>query len=185
MTALSTNPGGAPPSSARRLRPVKLAIGDAVVHPTHGVGRVVARENRAVGGKKEPVVVVALAEGLTVSLPLDRAESQLRPLASEADLQRVRTTLRQEAVPPEKAWLVRQRELRDKLTSGSLLDLAEIVRDSAPRQAAAAGGKGASGAEERDMFRKAYRLLSTEIATVRGIGPDEAERWIERQLARD
>jgi CarD family transcriptional regulator len=162
---------------------MEFAIGDVVVHATQGVGRVSAREKRVIGGRKEPVVVVALADGLTVSLPLDRAASQLRPLASEADLRQVQRTLREKAVAPERAWLARQREVQDKLTSGSLLDLAEIVRDSAPRQIAPPGGKGASGAVERDMFRKAYGLLSTEIAAARRIAPDEAERWIELQLA--
>jgi CarD family transcriptional regulator len=162
---------------------VDFAVGDTVVYPAHGVGRIVAREQRAVGGGRQPVVVVALADGLTVSLPLDRAQSQLRPLASEADLGRVRQILRQEAVPSDKTWLVRRAELRDKLAHGRLVELAEIIRDSAPRQPATAGTKGAAGTEERNLFRQAYRVLSAEIAAVRGIDPPEADRWIERQLA--
>jgi CarD family transcriptional regulator len=162
---------------------VELAVGDTVVYPAHGVGRIVAREERMVSGTRRSVVMVALADGLTVSLPLDRAVNQLRPLASEAELRRVQETLRQEAVPSDKTWLVRRAELRDKLARGGLVGLAEIIRDSAPRQPATPGSKGAAGTEERNLFRQAYRLLSLEIAAVRGIDTHEADGWIEEQLA--
>jgi CarD family transcriptional regulator len=162
---------------------VEFAVGDTVVYPAHGVGTVVALEDRVVNGTRQPVVMVALAEGLTVSLPLDRAVSQLRPLAGEADLGRVRETLREDAVPSDKTWLARRGELRGKLADGRLVELAELVRDSAPRQPVTAGSKAAAGTEERNLFRQAYRVLSAEIAAVRGIDTHEADRWIEEQLA--
>ena len=51
---------------------VKLAVGDAVVYPAHGVGHVVARERRMVQGGMQEVLVLELAEGLSVTLPISR-----------------------------------------------------------------------------------------------------------------
>jgi CarD family transcriptional regulator len=165
---------------------VELTVGAAVVYAAHGVGRIVGHENRVVGGSKQSVVVVALGEGLTVSLPVGLAQSQLRALASETELQIVEQTLREEAVAVDKPWLARRRDLQEKLANGSPLALAEIVRDTAPRTVTATGvrTKGSSGPGEQDVFRKARLLLSTEIAEVRGLEVAEADRWVESQLTK-
>ena len=165
---------------------MELKVGDLVVYAAHGVGRIAARERRLVGTAKQDVVVVELSEGLTVSLTLDRAQVQLRELASEAQLRLVQKTLRQKPVTSEKPWLARQRDTLAKLTSGDALGMAEIVRDSAPREWAltAKGTKTQAPTGERDVFLKARHLLSIEIAHARGLEPVEAEQWIEHQLAR-
>jgi RNA polymerase-interacting CarD/CdnL/TRCF family regulator len=65
---------------------VKLAVGDAVVYAVHGVGWVAAREQRTILGVEQEVVVLELATGLRVTLPIQRARDRLRPLVCEADL---------------------------------------------------------------------------------------------------
>src|SRR5437867_11653932 len=72
---------------------VRLAVGDLVVYASHGAGHVAARERRVVLGRRQEVVVLALAGGLSVELPVERAHELLRPLASEADLPSVRKAL--------------------------------------------------------------------------------------------
>jgi RNA polymerase-interacting CarD/CdnL/TRCF family regulator len=71
----------------------------------------------------------------------------------------------------------------DILARGGLVELAEIIRDSAPRQPATTRSKAAAGREERNLFRQTYKLLSTEIAFLRGIDANDADRWTEQQLA--
>jgi RNA polymerase-interacting CarD/CdnL/TRCF family regulator len=163
---------------------MELTVGAVVVYAAHGVGRIVGHENRVVGGIKQSVVVVAFQERLTISLPVGLAQSQLRALASEAELQIVQQTLRKGAVATGKPWLARRRDLQEKLADGSPLALAEIIRDTAPRTVTAAGvrTKGSSGHGEQDVFRKARLLLSTEIAEVRGVEVAEADSWVESQL---
>ena len=68
---------------------MRLAIGDAVVYPAYGVGRVVAREQRTLSGIEQEVVVVELGRGLVVTLSIAEARVRLHRLASEADLRRV------------------------------------------------------------------------------------------------
>jgi CarD family transcriptional regulator len=164
---------------------MQFAVGAAVVYGAHGVGHVVAREDRDVGGTSRQFVVVALSAGLTVSLPLDIAESQLRSLADEAELELVQQTLRQAALTGDKPWLARRRDMHEKLSSGGPLELAEIIRDTAPRHVSdkRARAERSAGSGEQDVLRKARWLLSTEIAEARGLELVEADRWIELQLA--
>jgi transcription-repair coupling factor (superfamily II helicase) len=70
--------------SGRYAEGVRRAVGDAVVHPALGAGRVSAREKRVVLGAEHEVVVLALADGLSVTLPMQLARDLLRPLVSEA-----------------------------------------------------------------------------------------------------
>ncbi len=58
---------------------VRIAVGTVVAYPPHGVGRIAAREKRVVLGVEQEIVVIELADGLSVTLPLDRAREQLRP----------------------------------------------------------------------------------------------------------
>jgi RNA polymerase-interacting CarD/CdnL/TRCF family regulator len=165
---------------------VRLAVGDTVVYRSHGAGHVAARESKVVLGAQQDVVVLALVDGLRVELPLERAHELLRPLADELDLSRVQETLgaKQAKAVGSETWLKRQRELQEKLADGDPIGLAHIIRNSVSREAtrSAKGGKVQLSPWEREITRKARRLLATEIALVRGVDPEEAETWIDRHL---
>jgi CarD family transcriptional regulator len=173
------SPGGYP------MR-VKIAVGDVVVYGTHGIGRVAAREKHVVLGMPGEVVVVELEDGLTVTLPLERAEEHLRPLASVADVKRVRETLREDRVLSVDPWLSRRKDSLAKLTGGDPVQLAEIVGEGAQRQRIrlAKGNNGQLSTGEREIVVKARKLLSGEIALALGIQPDAAEGWLDEQLDR-
>jgi RNA polymerase-interacting CarD/CdnL/TRCF family regulator len=164
---------------------VKLAVGDVVVYGPYGVGRVSAREERLVLGAAQDVVVVELHDGLTVTFPLERARTQLRPLATDAVLRRVRDALRAELTLSVDPWLSRRKVTVEKMAGGDLVELAEIVRESAQRGRirSAKGGSQKLSFGEREVFLKARNLLSDEIALVLGLQPAAADDWIEEQLA--
>ena len=82
---------------------MKLAVGDLVVYGNHGVGRVAARRKQEVLGKSQEVVVLELEE-LTVTLPVDLARTNLRPLADEAELRHVGEALRDEGALSPSNW---------------------------------------------------------------------------------
>ena len=73
--------------------------------------------------------MLELGEGLTVTLPLERARAQLRPVASKAEVSRVQDTLREERSLSFDPWLSRRREMLAKLAAGTLAGLAEIVSE--------------------------------------------------------
>ena len=165
---------------------VELAVGDLVVYGTHGIGRITSREERVVSGAPREVIVVELEDGLTATLPLDRAHEQLRALASEADLRRVRQALRDDRELSFDPWLSRRRATMEKLTGGDPVELAEIVSEGAQRERMrqAKGAKQQLSSGEREIFQKARRLLSDEIALARDIQPATADGWIDEQLTR-
>jgi RNA polymerase-interacting CarD/CdnL/TRCF family regulator len=167
------------------LRLVRLAVGDVVVYGTHGVGHVVAREKRVVLGAVQEILVLELAEGLSVTLPVARAHGLLRPLLSETDLRRVQETLRQDHTPNEDPWLKRRKDTQMKLAGGDPLGLAQVVRDGAYRERRLIAERAGSplSASERDLYMRARRLLSGEIGQAHGLEPAEADAWIEEQLA--
>jgi CarD family transcriptional regulator len=153
-----------------------------VVYASHGAGHVAARDRRVVLGKRQEVIVLALAGGLSVELPMERAHELLRPLASEADLSRVQKTLGADHAANRDPWLKRRRDSQAKLTGGDPIELAEIIRDGAHRESTLRPTQLSPG--ERDLFVKARQLLSTEIALARGVEPAEANAWIDEQLTR-
>ena len=162
-----------------------LRVGGVVAYPPHGVGRIIAREKRVVLGVEEEVVIVELGNELSVTLPLSRAQEQLRAPASEADLKKVQKALREEGVVSDEIWSKRVQQAQEKLRSGDPLELAEIVRDGVRREQ----GKTSNGTptklstSERALHLKARELLSGEIGVTRGLEPAEAEAWIDEQLA--
>ncbi len=164
---------------------MRLAVGDLVAYGSHGAGPVAARERRLVLGEQQEVVVLALAGGLSVALPLARAHELLRPLADEAEMNRVKETLGADHAVSSEPWLKRRRDSQAKLSSGDPVGLAEIIRDGARREStlSAKGAKSPLSPGEQELFTKARRLLSTEIALARGVAEAEANSWIDTQLA--
>ena len=152
---------------------MNLAIGELVVYGAHGAGRITARESREILGEQQQVIVLALARGLSVELPLARAEELLRPLAGADDIARLGEVLRSAGTPDGGPWPKRQREARAKL--GSAIGLAQIVTDGAQRPSLSPN--------EREFVQRAKELLAVEIALSRGEDTSAAGEWIDEQLA--
>jgi CarD family transcriptional regulator len=148
------------------------------------VGRVAIREERLVLGVKKEILVLELADGLSVTLPIERADDCLRPLLSEADIVQVQETLREDQALSEDGWLQRKNETQAKVAGGEPLRLAEVVRNCARREQGLKAKRTASqlSPSERDLYLRARRLLSGEIGLARGLEPDEADAWIDDQL---
>jgi RNA polymerase-interacting CarD/CdnL/TRCF family regulator len=130
------------------------------------------------------VLVLELHDGLLVTLPVERAREVLRPPLSESDLSRVQETLSEDHAISEDAWLKRRRDTQLKVGVGDPLGLAEVVRDGALRErrltAKHNGSQLSTG--EKNLYMHARRLLTLEIGLAHGLGPDEADAWIEEQL---
>jgi RNA polymerase-interacting CarD/CdnL/TRCF family regulator len=158
------------------LERVDLSVGRIVVYRGHGVGRIHEKSKRLIGDIEHEVVLIELVNGLSVSLPLERARLLCRPLASESELTAVREALRQEPSGSDKRWVARKQDAEAKLAKGTLLDLAEVMRDS--------GARSSPTSTERSLFLRARECLAGEIAQVRGLDIEDARTWIDEQLAR-
>ena len=91
---------------------MKLGVGDMVVYGAHGAGPITAREIRDVRGEQQMVIVLSLAHGLSIELPLARAEELLRPLVDAEEIGRLGVVLRSDAPVDLDPWLKRQRAAR-------------------------------------------------------------------------
>lgn len=177
---------GSAPTRCEYASRVELAVGDPVVYGNHGVGRIAAREKQMSQGTTQDVVIVDFAGELTVTLPVSLAEMQLRPLVSGADLRRVRDALRDDRKLSANPWLSRRRETLAKLTGSDPVKLAEVVSEGAQRERLrlARGSRSQLSSGEREIFRKARALLSSEIALALDLQPAAADGWIDRHLMR-
>ena len=166
-------------------RVVKLAVGDLVVYGRHGAGRVASRQEKGLG-KPHEIIVLDLAAGLSVTLPLERALEYLRPLVSKTEVACVQTTLREDTALNEDTWLKRWKTMQAKVATGEAVSLAEVVRDSVQRdRTPAAGGKTKRlSPSEHQLYLQARQLLASEIGLARGVELSEADDWITEQLAR-
>ena len=116
------------------------------------------------------VLVLALADGLTVTLPIERARELLRPLLSETELRRVQETLRHDHAPSDDAWLKRRKDTQTKLAGGDPLGLAEVVRDGALRERRLiAKGNGSHLSPSEIMTTKAMTANTRSVAVRCGV----------------
>ena len=165
---------------------MELAVGDLVVYGNHGIARVAARREQEVRGETQEVVVLEL-EQLTVTLPLALARTQLRSVASEADLGRVGVVLGDDEELSSRNWLSRRREALEKLVGGTPVELAQIVSEGAQRErlrSASGGSKAHLSMSERELYKRARTLLANEVALALHVQPAAAETWIDGHLMR-
>jgi CarD family transcriptional regulator len=177
---VALKPGLAVADAPREI--LNLGVGDIVVYGAHGAGSVAARETRSVHGREQKVVVIALAGGLSVQLPLALAQEHLRPTVDEAGIAIIQEVLRAPAESSKDSWLKRRRDSEAKLREA--IGLAEILRDANARDTAPERGAGSHlSPGERELVGRARRLLTNEIALARGVSLEEAEAWLDAQLA--
>lgn len=177
---LSAEPAARTPGD-QAPAPLRLAVGDLVVYASHGIARIESREQQNAGGE---ILVLVFESGLKVTLPLERAQSALRSLSGEPELEEVQRTLGDDAPIAElEHWSRRHRNAQAKLVGGSIGGLAEIVRDGVHRERARL--KGGTAPIRSQLYRTARKLLVAEVAAARGIEPDAAEAWIGVQIEGD
>ena len=159
---------------------VLFDIGDKVVYPHHGAGTVVRREKREVLGEvREYLTIQILHNDMTVNVPCDNAERVgLRTVIDQRTVQMVVKTLSGGSTEMPKNWNRRFKHNRDKMKTGDILELAEVVRNLALRD----HEKGLSTGEKQ-MYVKAKKILSSELMYAKNLSEDDAYAWLEEVLA--
>jgi CarD family transcriptional regulator len=164
----------------RRKEGVSLyKVGDKVVYPHHGAGTVVKREKREVlGEKREYLTIKILHNDMTVNVPADNAERVgLRKVIDEEAVKKVVKYLTSGGTEMPKNWNRRFKHNRDKMKTGDIFELAEVVRNLALRD----GEKGLSTGEKQ-MYVKAKKILASELMYAKNMSEDEAIEWLEGVL---
>ena len=154
-------------------------VGDKVVYPHHGAGTVVKKEVREVlGEKREYLTIQILHNDMTVQVPADNAEKVgLRKVIGEDMVKVVVKALTGGGTQMPKNWNRRFKHNRDKMKTGDILELAEVVRNLSLRD----HEKGLSTGEKQ-MFVKAKKILASELMYAKDMDEDEAADWLDGVL---
>ena len=154
-------------------------VGDKVVYPHHGAGTVVKKETREVLGKKRDYLTIKILHNdMTVQVPCENAEKVgLRKVIDEKMVDVVVKALTGNGTQMPKNWNRRFKHNRDKMKTGDILELAEVVRNLSLRD----HEKGLSTGEKQ-MFVKAKKILASELMYAKNMDEDEAVEWLEGVL---
>ncbi len=154
-------------------------VGDKVVYPHHGAGTVVKREQREVlGEKREYLTIKILHNDMTVNVPAENAERVgLRKVIDEEAVKKVVKYLTSGGTEMPKNWNRRFKHNRDKMKTGDIYELAEVVRNLSLRD----GEKGLSTGEKQ-MYVKAKKILASELMYAKNLSEDDAFVWLEDVL---
>jgi CarD family transcriptional regulator, regulator of rRNA transcription len=155
-------------------------VGDKVVYPHHGAGTIVKKESREVlGQKREYLTIKILHNDMTVQVPSENAEKVgLRTVIGEKEVAAVLKALTGGSTEMPKNWNRRFKHNRDKMKTGDVMELAEVVRNLALRD----HEKGLSTGEKQ-MFVKAKKILASELMYAKNMDEDECHEWLEDVLA--
>ena len=155
-------------------------INDYVVYPKHGVGKIVGVEKAKMGGIEITFYKVSVdREKLSLSIPLNQ-QSHLRPISSINQINKAINILKIKPKIKRTMWSRRAQEYEQKINSGKLYDLAEVVRDLNKGNDALAD----QSYSERQLLEKAYDRILNEFQIVLGISHELTQKKLDKALKR-
>lgn len=156
----------------------KFNVGDKVVHPQHGAATIAKKVRQTFDGQRKDYFILEIAtEQLTVMVPLDKVDDLIRPVISKTKSREVLKSLKTEPEEAGSNWSRWYKVLNEKMVSGDIFQVAEVVRDLSYAQQT----KGISPALKR-MLSKARLTLSSELAFSLQIDEEEAVKKLDRAL---
>lgn len=154
-------------------------VGETVIYPHHGAAVIEKTEERELSGEPREYLVLRVTSGdLTVMVPSDACEQVgIREVVSPREVERVLSVLRTPEPPAPATWSRRYKANQERLRSGDIFRVAEVLRNLAVRNR----GKGLSAGEKR-MLTKAEQILLSELAAACGQSEEEARELVTRVL---
>ena len=159
---------------------IEFEIGDNVVYPHHGAGKVLRKEVKEVlGESREYLTIKILHNDMTVMVPTENAAlAGLRRVIDEETVKKVLAVLQDECSEMPKNWNRRFKHNRDKIKTGDIYELAEVVRNLSLRESE----KGLSTGEKQ-MFTRTKKILASELMYALDKDEEEAESYLDELLA--
>ena len=148
-------------------------VGDEVVYPMHGAGRIVAIEEREVMEEKQSYYILEMSGEVKVMIPTATAEEHgIRSVINKEEAQKVMSVLEQDETEMEKNWNKRYRENMDKMKSGNIYEIADVVKQKE---------KGLSTGEKK-MLYNAKQILVSELVFAENSTQNEVEELIDSKI---
>lgn len=155
-------------------------VGDKVVYPHHGAAVIKGLEEKEFLGERRQYYVLRLAYGdLTLMVPADNTEEVgIRDVIARDELDKVFKVLRSKECRMPTNWSRRFKTHVEKLRSGDIYQVAEVVRNLSRREAE----KGLSAGEKR-MLTRARQILVSEVTFAANVDEPEAQKMLDKVLA--
>src|SRR3954467_6859980 len=165
----------------RETEQIEYEIGDHVVYPHHGAGQVVKKEAKTILGEtREYLTIKILHNDMTVMVPSCNAgKAGLRRIIDEDTVKKVLGVLAADVSEMPKNWNRRFKHNRDKIKTGDIYELAEVVRNLAVREQEQGLSTG-----EKQMYTRAKKILASEMMYALEKTEDEAEAYLDEILSR-
>jgi len=162
-----------------KTRKSEFRPNDFVVYPAHGVGRIVSIEEREIAGMQLELFVISFEKDkMTLRVPTDKASQVgMRSLSSPDIVSKALATLKGRARVKRAMWSRRAQEYEQKINSGDLLAIAEVVRDLHR-----ADDQREQSYSERQLYEAALERLTREVAAVSGMDEAGAMRQVDEVL---
>ena len=171
-----------PVVSTPAAKKLVFKVGELVVYPAHGVGRIIQIEEQEIAGATLELYIVDFEkEKLRLKVPTGRAEQKgMRRLSDKAQIDSALKILKGRARIKRTMWSRRAQEYDAKINSGDIMAVAEVVRDlyRSERQPE-------QSYSERQLFEQALDRMAREIAAVRKMDDDMSIKELEDYLAKN
>ena len=160
---------------------IEFECGDNVVYPHHGAGKVLKKESRVMFGQERIYLEIKILHNdMTVMVPSENAtKAGLRRVIDEETVKKVLGVLSDEVSEMPKNWNRRFKHNRDKIKTGDIYELAEVVRNLAVREQE----KGLSTGEKQ-MFTRAKKILASELMYALDKTEEQTEAHLDELLSR-
>ena len=156
-------------------------VKDFVVYPKHGVGKITAIEKAKIGQIEIQFYKIFIEkEKLTLTVPINQ-QSNLRPISSINQINKCVSILKTKPKIKRTMWSRRAQEYDQKINSGKIYELAEVVKDLNKNTDIIAD----QSYSERQLFEKAYDRLKSEFEAVLKTSPDEVQKKMDKALGRN
>lgn len=153
-------------------------VGDKVVYPMHGAGVIDSIEEKEVLGEKQSYYILKMPGEVKVMVPTQTAEQHgIRNIIDKTEAEKVFNVLEQDETEMEKNWNKRYRDNMDKMKSGDIYEIADVVRNLSFKQKE----KGLSTGEKK-MLHNAKQILVSELVLAEHASQDEVEELVENKI---
>ena len=153
-------------------------IGDKIVYPMHGAGTIKDIEERNVLGKPEPYYILEMPGQVKVMIPINKADDiGVRNVIDKEKAETVFNVLKHDSTEMSMNWNKRYRDNMDKMKSGDIYEVADVVRNLSFKQKE----KGLSTGEKK-MIGNAKQILVSELVLAEHASKEEVEDMIENTL---
>ena len=156
-------------------------LNDYVVYPKHGVGKIVSVDKATIGGIGLNYYKIFIEKDkLTLTIPLNQ-QNHLRPISSINQINKCVSILKTKPKVKRTMWSRRAQEYEQKINSGKIYELAEVVKDLNKTSNTIAD----QYYSERQLFEQAYDRLKSEFEVVLKISDDDAKKKMDKALGRN